>query len=77
MPGGQNQAGPMLNLQNMMGGLGGMGGGMMQNVMDYTLRDLIMENYANQLEGMDEEFLMIFGNLRIGEVVTAFLGAFL
>lgn len=46
---------------------------MLQNVMDYTLRDLIMENYANQLEGGDEEMLTIFGNLRIGEVVTAVL----
>ena len=52
-----------------------MGGGM-QNLMDYTLKDLIMENYANQLEGMDEEFLNIFGNLKIGEVVTAFLSKF-
>ena len=40
----------MMNLQNMMGGG-------MQNIMDYTLKDLIMENYGNQLEGMDGQSL--------------------
>ena len=61
------------NLQIMFGGGGG-GGMMLQSVMEYSLKDLIMENYGNQLEGMDEEFLYIFGNLKVGEIVTAFLG---
>ena len=53
-----------------------MGGNMLQGIMDYTLKDLMMENYGNQLEGMDEEFLQIFGNLKIGEIVTAFISPF-
>lgn len=65
----QNQVPQMdFNIQNMMGG------NMLQGVMDYTLRDLMMENYANQLEGMDEEFIKIFGHLKIGEIVTGFVG---
>ena len=43
-------------------------------MMELTLRNLIMDNYANQLEPGDEEMLSMFGSIKLGEIVTSFVG---
>jgi hypothetical protein len=42
--------------------------------MDLSIRDLIMDNYANNLEPGDEEMLNMFGSIKFGEIISSLIG---